>query len=468
MSKEHKALTGSFASLASGSLATPLWFDEPKHFDPRPDCTAFRTVWICDTHLGTPGCNAELLLDFLRSIDCETLYLVGDIVDGWQLRKGWYWLLRYNDVVCCILKQAKHGTRVVYVPGSHDEAFRDYVGLNFGGVEVLPKAIHLTADSRKLLIVHGDEFDGFVIYTKWLAFLGDHAYTVLLKFNRTVNAVRRWFKLPYWSLAARLKKKRSRTRSPSSRASRKRSPPPSAVPTGSSAAISTRPKSARSATSLTTTTATGSKAAPRWSSMPTGRWRSSTGQRKFATRKWRSAASPAQGLSRGHLPRRTPRRRTRRRLRRGRRLRLSHSHRHLRPRQHRGTDEWTPGRRLPRPGPARHRRPLWLRHQRRHPPERRARRGPRSRHRTCPRRRPLGLPRGSRPLRLVALHPGVRRRPRPPPRCCTARNSRPRLRRGLTGDVGGPTQRKINRLRLSLWSCRHLPLAVRYRPERST
>ena len=107
----------------------------------------------------------------------------------------------------CILKQAKHGTRVVYVPGSHDEAFRDYVGLNFGGVEVLPKAIHLTADSRKLLIVHGDEFDGFVIYTKSLAFLGDHAYTVLLKFNRTVNAVRRWFKLPYWSLAARLKKK---------------------------------------------------------------------------------------------------------------------------------------------------------------------------------------------------------------------------------------------------------------------
>ena len=99
MSKEHKALTGSFASLASGSLATPLWFDEPKHFDPRSDCTAFRTVWICDTHLGTPGCNAELLLDFLRSIDCETLYLVGDIVDGWQLRKGWYWLLRYNDVV---------------------------------------------------------------------------------------------------------------------------------------------------------------------------------------------------------------------------------------------------------------------------------------------------------------------------------------------------------------------------------
>ncbi len=197
----------SFAGLAGKSLTIPPSFEEPKHFDPRPDRIPFRTVWISDTHLGTPGCNAELLLDFLRSIDCETLYLVGDIVDGWQLRKGWYWPPRHNDVVRCILKQAKHGTRVVYVPGNHDEAFRDYVGLNFGGVELLPETIHVTADGRTLLIVHGDEFDGVVIYAKWLAFLGDHAYTALLKFNRTVNAVRRWFKLPYWSLAAHLKKK---------------------------------------------------------------------------------------------------------------------------------------------------------------------------------------------------------------------------------------------------------------------
>ncbi len=207
MSRQRQAIVGSFASLTSGIPDSPLWFDEPKHFDPRPDRIPLRTVWISDTHLGTPGCNAELLLDFLRSIDCETLYLVGDIVDGWQLRKGWYWPPRHNDVVRCILKQAKHGTRVVYVPGNHDEAFRDYVGLNFGGVEVLPEAIHVTADGRTLLIVHGDEFDGVVIYAKWLAFLGDHAYTALLKFNRTVNAVRRWFKLPYWSLAAHLKKK---------------------------------------------------------------------------------------------------------------------------------------------------------------------------------------------------------------------------------------------------------------------
>jgi UDP-2,3-diacylglucosamine pyrophosphatase LpxH len=198
---------GALAGLTAAMIPTPEWFDEPAHFNKGRPRTTYRTVWISDTHLGTPGCNAELLLDFLRSTDCQTLYLVGDIVDGWQLRKGWYWPSRHNDVVRCVLKQAKRGTRVVYVPGNHDEAFRDYVGLHFGGVEIMPEAIHETADGRKLLIVHGDEFDGVVIYAKWLAFLGDHAYTMLLKFNRTVNAVRRWFKLPYWSLAAHLKKK---------------------------------------------------------------------------------------------------------------------------------------------------------------------------------------------------------------------------------------------------------------------
>ena len=144
---------------------------------------AFRTIWISDTHLGTAGCNAELLLDFLKSTDCETLYLVGDIIDGWQLRKGWYWPPRHNDIVRCVLKKAKHGTRVVYVPGNHDEAFRGYAGLNLGGIELLPEAIHVTADGRKLLVLHGDEFDGVVLYASWLAFLGDSAYTLLLKLN---------------------------------------------------------------------------------------------------------------------------------------------------------------------------------------------------------------------------------------------------------------------------------------------
>ena len=184
----------------------PAWIhgDEPRETYPR---THYRTVWISDLHLGTPGCNAELLVGFLRSTQCETLYLVGDIVDGWQLRKGWYWPTRHNDVVRCILKQAKKGTRVIYVPGNHDDAFRDYCGLDFGGVELIAEDIHVTADGRRLLVLHGDQFDSIVLYARWLAFLGDNAYTLLLKTNAAVNCVRRRLGLPYWSLAAHLKKR---------------------------------------------------------------------------------------------------------------------------------------------------------------------------------------------------------------------------------------------------------------------
>jgi|KBSMisStaDraftv2_1062788.scaffolds.fasta_scaffold217354_2 UDP-2,3-diacylglucosamine pyrophosphatase LpxH len=183
------------------------WIEEPVHFEPTRPRLGFRTIWVSDTHLGTAGCQAELLLDFLKSTDCETLYLVGDIIDGWHLRKGWYWPPRHNDVVRCVLKKAKHGTRVVYVPGNHDEAFRPYTGLNFGGIELAHEAIHETADGRKLLILHGDEFDGVVLYAKWLAFLGDTAYTIMLKANGVLNRIRRRMGLPYWSLSSELKKR---------------------------------------------------------------------------------------------------------------------------------------------------------------------------------------------------------------------------------------------------------------------
>lgn len=191
----------------SAPTSLPAWLDEP---DPKPaprQRTQYRTVWISDIHLGTPGCNAELLLDFLKSIECETLYLVGDIIDAWRLRKGWYWPPRHNDVVRCILKMAKRGTHVVYVPGNHDEVLRDYTGLAFGDVTVVSEAIHETADGRRLLVLHGDQFDSIVMYAKWLAFLGDSAYEFLLKANSVVNFVRRRFGLPYWSLAAHLKKR---------------------------------------------------------------------------------------------------------------------------------------------------------------------------------------------------------------------------------------------------------------------
>jgi UDP-2,3-diacylglucosamine pyrophosphatase LpxH len=185
----------------------PAWLDEQDPKPPRAKRKAYRTIWISDIHLGTSGCNADLLLDFLKSVECETLYLVGDIIDMWRLRKGWYWPARHNDVVRRVLKMAKHGTHVVYVPGNHDEILRDYAGLAFGDVTIMDEAIHETADGRRLLVLHGDQFDGIVLYHKWLAFLGDSAYEMLLKSNIALNWCRRKFGLPYWSLSAYMKKR---------------------------------------------------------------------------------------------------------------------------------------------------------------------------------------------------------------------------------------------------------------------
>ena len=167
----------------------------------------YRTVWISDTHLGTRGCQAEFLLDFLRHTECETLYLVGDIIDGWRLKRSWYWTETQNEVVQEVLKKSRRGCQVIYVPGNHDEVLRDYTELFFGGVLVKEEAIHKAADGRRYLVIHGDKFDSVVRYAKWLALLGDWAYTVLLSTNTYVNMVRRWLKLPYWSLSAYLKHK---------------------------------------------------------------------------------------------------------------------------------------------------------------------------------------------------------------------------------------------------------------------
>jgi UDP-2,3-diacylglucosamine pyrophosphatase LpxH len=184
----------------------PPWLGqpEPQHFRPT---RKYRAIWISDIHLGTRGCNAELLVDFLRRSDCETLYLVGDIIDGWKLRRSWYWPASHNEVIRLILKKAHRGTRVIYVVGNHDEMLRDYAGLSFGGVEIVNDAIHTCLDGRKFLITHGDAFDSVVLYARWLAFLGDQAYSLLLRLNVVLNRIRRWLKLPYWSLSAYLKRR---------------------------------------------------------------------------------------------------------------------------------------------------------------------------------------------------------------------------------------------------------------------
>jgi len=166
-----------------------------------------RTLFLSDIHLGTRGCSAEALVDFLHSIECETLFLVGDIVDGWRLRRGWYWPDAHNEVVRRILKMAHRGTRVIFVAGNHDEMLRTYAGMSFGGVELVLDAIHVTADGRRLLVTHGDAFDGVVLYARWLAFLGDQAYAVLLRANIYFNQIRRLLDLPYWSLSNYLKRR---------------------------------------------------------------------------------------------------------------------------------------------------------------------------------------------------------------------------------------------------------------------
>ena len=167
----------------------------------------FRTIFISDIHLGTPGCQALALLDFLRTHPCDTLYLVGDIVDGWQLRRRWYWPQAHNDVVQKLLRRVRKGCRVIYVPGNHDEFARDFVGHHFGGIEVVQEAVHVTADGRSLWIIHGDYFDAVVQCAKWLAYLGDNLYELTLRMNRHLNSLRGRLGLPYWSLSAFLKQK---------------------------------------------------------------------------------------------------------------------------------------------------------------------------------------------------------------------------------------------------------------------
>lgn len=178
----------------------PVSQEPEPDLDPEP--TIYRTLFLSDVHLGTRGCQAELLLDFLKHNDAGTIYLVGDIIDGWRLKNGWYWPQSHNDVVQKLLRKVRKGTRMIYVPGNHDEFARDYIGAVFGGVEVADHAYHMTADKKRLLIVHGDQFDIVVQHARWLAYLGDWAYTFALWSNLWFNKIRRKLGFTYWSLSA--------------------------------------------------------------------------------------------------------------------------------------------------------------------------------------------------------------------------------------------------------------------------
>ncbi len=188
---------GPSAVLARRGSAAPLTRAAKRH----------RTIFISDTHLGTRGCKAEALADFLAHNDCETLYLVGDIVDGWRLKRRWFWPEAHNQVLHQILHKVDTGCRVIFVPGNHDEAFRRYCGRNIAGVEIQHESLHQTADGKMLLVLHGDRFDAVISCAKWLAHLGDRAYTLALDLNTGLSALRRALGLPYWSLSAYLKRK---------------------------------------------------------------------------------------------------------------------------------------------------------------------------------------------------------------------------------------------------------------------
>jgi UDP-2,3-diacylglucosamine pyrophosphatase LpxH len=172
----------------------------------------YRSIFISDLHLGTRGCRSDFLADFLRRVSCEQMYLVGDIIDGWRLRKSWYWDATHDEVLRLILRHARNGTEVTYIPGNHDEMFRAWLpphllgGLAIAGIRLCEEAVHTTADNRRLLVMHGDQFDSVVRYAKFLALLGDWAYTATLVVNRWFNAARRRLGYPYWSLSAWLKR----------------------------------------------------------------------------------------------------------------------------------------------------------------------------------------------------------------------------------------------------------------------
>ena len=169
--------------------------------------TRYRAIWISDVHLGTPGCQAEKLLDFLKHTESTYLYLVGDIIDGWALRRRWFWHQSHNDVVQKILRKSRKGTFVTYIAGNHDEAARHFIGLAFGGIVIEDEVVHITEQGKRLLVLHGDRFDGVIQCAKWLAYVGDQAYTASLKLNQYLNWARRQVGLPYWSLSQYLKHK---------------------------------------------------------------------------------------------------------------------------------------------------------------------------------------------------------------------------------------------------------------------
>lgn len=187
---------------------TPEWMQQTLSDCPPKDHQknrSYRSIWISDVHLGTRGAKADYLCDFLKHNECETLYLVGDIIDGWRMKKKAYWPQAHINVIRRILTRAKRGTRVIYVTGNHDDFLRRYSGMTFGNIELVDEYIHTAPDGQRYWVIHGDAFDGVVCNQRWLAIVGDWAYEAVLKLNVIFNRARQALGMDYWSLSAYLK-----------------------------------------------------------------------------------------------------------------------------------------------------------------------------------------------------------------------------------------------------------------------
>lgn len=190
----------------SKNLEIPLRPAEAAVVSPHP-VRRYRTIWISDFHLGWRACEAERLLDFLKNHDADHWYLVGDIIDGWVLKRAWNWPQSHNDVVQKLLRKVRKGAHVVCIPGNHDEFLHDFIHLTFGGIGVLPDAMHKTADGRRIWTLHGDEFDSIVHYAPWLTILGNNGYDLMILLGRTLNRLRRGLGFPAWSLSSYVKQR---------------------------------------------------------------------------------------------------------------------------------------------------------------------------------------------------------------------------------------------------------------------
>lgn len=161
----------------------------------------YKSVFISDIHLGTRGSKANELLSFLKDIECDNIFLVGDIFDGWRLKNGWYWPVEHSTVIQKLLRMSRKGTKLIYIPGNHDEFMRQFLEHNFGDIELHNEMVYESVSGKKYIIVHGDKFDLVTVNFKWLAHIGDWAYTALININTGVHAIRSYFKLTYWSIS---------------------------------------------------------------------------------------------------------------------------------------------------------------------------------------------------------------------------------------------------------------------------